>query len=931
MSTPWEKYAKFRRDRQSPVFAEFASLYDFDLDDFQVSACRELEAGNGVLVAAPTGSGKTLVGEFAVHLALQQGRKCFYTAPIKALSNQKFNDLVQRYGAERVGLLTGDNTINGEAPIVVMTTEVLRNMIYAGSQTLAGLGYVVMDEVHYLADRYRGAVWEEVIIHLPESVALVSLSATVSNAEEFGEWLSTVRGATTTIVEERRPVPLYQHVMVGRRMYDLFADREGAGTGEEAKVNPELLKVARDDWRSTRTNDRRDKRGAPRGRGGARGQRGPRRPYLPSRFDVVERLDSEGLLPAIVFIFSRIGCDAAVRQCLDANLRLTTPEERATVRAFVEERCRSIPAEDLHILGYHDFLDGLTRGIAAHHAGMLPTFKECVEALFAGGLCKVVFATETLALGINMPARSVVIEKLSKWNGETHADITPGEYTQLTGRAGRRGIDVEGHGVVLWQPGTDPRAVAGLASRRTYPLKSSFRPSYNMAVNLVKRVGRHTARELLESSFAQFQADKAVVGLARQLRKSEEALAGYAEAATCHLGDFMEYSEIRRRLSDLEASLSKARKSDRRDEVVASLEALRPGDVIEVPAGRYAGMAVVVDPGGVSEREGPRPYVVTADRQARRLSLVDFPVPVHAVTRMRIPRNFNGRNPQSRRDLASSLRAKTHGLSPPPPSRGAGTRGRRGAGGARQAEGEQEVSRLRAQLRAHPCHGCDERESHARWAERHHKLARDARTLERRIEQRTNTIARQFDRVCDLLTALGYLDENDEVTGSGQRLMRIYTDMDLVAAESLQHGLWDGLSPSELAAALSALVFESRRADDASAPRLPGGRVKDTLAEMVSLWADLDALEREHRLDFLREPDLGFAWAAYRWAEGASLDEVLGETDLAAGDFVRWVKQLLDLADQVADAAGDTPLRKSAREASDALRRGVVAYSSVSD
>jgi ATP-dependent RNA helicase HelY len=248
----------------------------------------------------------------------------------------------------------------------------------------------------------------------------------------------------------------------------------------------------------------------------------------------------------------------------------------------------------------------------------------------------------------------------------------------------------------------------------------------------------------------------------------------------------------------------------------------------------------------------------------------------------------------------------------------------------RRAEGEQEIGRLRAELRAHPCHRCPDREDHARWAERYHKLDRDAQTLKRRIEQRTNTIARQFDRVCEVLTALGYL-EDDEVTDTGARLMRIYTDMDLVAAESLRHGLWDGLSAGELAAALSALVFEARRPDDAFAPRLPGGRVKQTLGDMVSLWADLDALEREHKLDFLREPDLGFAWAAYRWAEGASLDEVLTETDLAAGDFVRWVKQLLDLTDQVADAAGDSPLRATARAASAALRRGVVAYSSVSD
>ena len=420
-----------------------------------------------------------------------------------------------------------------------------------------------MDEVHYLADRMRGAVWEEVIIHLPESVAVASLSATVSNAEEFGEWLGTVRGETTTIVEEHRPVPLYQHVMVG-----------------PADVRPVRR---RDRHRPAPSSEERAPRaeGQPRaGPGGARrlgawpdegpptrswrqaaatrGRAAPGACWTPSRAEVVEQLDRAGLLPAIVFIFSRVGCDAAVQQCLNANLRLTTPEERDEIRAFVEERCSNLPDEDLQVLGYHEFLDGLTRGIASHHAGMLPTFKECVEELFLRGLCRIVFATETLALGINMPARSVVIEKLSKWNGETHADITPGEYTQLTGRAGRRGIDVEGHAVVLWQQGLDPKAVAGLASTRTYPLKSSFRPSYNMAVNLVHQFGRERARELLESSFAQFQADKAVVGLARQLRKSEDALDGYAEAAACHLGDFMEYAALRHRLSETEKNLAKA-------------------------------------------------------------------------------------------------------------------------------------------------------------------------------------------------------------------------------------------------------------------------------------------------------------------------------------------------------------------------------------
>ncbi len=929
--SPADRYAGYQRGRKHPVFKTFQDLYSFPLDPFQVRACHEIEEGRGVLVAAPTGSGKTIVGEFAVHLALETGRKCFYTTPIKALSNQKYHDLVARYGQDQVGLLTGDNSVNGEAPIVVMTTEVLRNMLYAGSRTLLGLGFVVMDEVHYLADRARGAVWEEVIIHLPESVALVSLSATVSNAEEFGEWLATVRGDTTTIVEEKRPVPLYQHVMVGKRLLDLFAgsdvDAAAGFVKEGAPVNNELQKIARDDWASNRMKDRRSPRGrsGPSG-GGGRNVGNGRRVWIPSRFDMIERLDREGLLPAIVFIFSRVGCDAAVTQCLSAGTRLTSPEERDEIFAFVEDSCRHLPEEDLHVLGYHDFLDGLTRGVAAHHAGMLPAFKQCVEALYIRGLCKVVFATETLALGINMPARTVVIEKLSKWNGETHADITPGEYTQLTGRAGRRGLDVEGHGVVLWQPGMNPREVAGLASTRTYPLRSSFRPSYNMAVNLVHQFGRERARELLEQSFAQFQADKAVVGLARQLSKSQDALAGYAEAASCDRGDFMAYAALRHRIGEAEKGAARVRRSDRREEVLASLERLKPGDVIEVPGGKFAGFAVVVDPG--YSPDGPRPYVVTAERQARRLGLMDFPTPVEASTRVRIPKNFNGRNPQMRRDLASALRSRTHNLTPPPPRPSSRTEGP--ARPARDPRTDLEIARLRDQLKAHPCHTCDDREEHARWAERWFKLDRDAATLKRRVEQRTNTVARQFDRVCDVLTALEYLD-GDTVTPRGRRLQRIYSDMDLVAAESLRHGIWDDLSPSGLAAALSVLVFEARRADDASSPRLPGAEVKESIGEMVRLWGELDALERENKLDFLRQPDLGFAWIAYRWAEGDELDDVLGSSELAAGDFVRWMKQLLDLAGQVADAAGDLPLRETAREVVRRLRRGVVAYSGLAD
>lgn len=930
--SPAERYAAARKRaaEQATALASFREMYEFGLDPFQIEACQALEAGKGVLVAAPTGSGKTIVGEFAVHLALRQGKKCFYTTPIKALSNQKYADLSKRYGADKVGLLTGDNSVNSDAPVVVMTTEVLRNMLYSGSQSLLNLGYVVMDEVHYLSDRFRGAVWEEVIIHLQESVTLVSLSATVSNAEEFGDWLDTVRGDTEVIVSEHRPVPLFQHVLAGRRMYDLFEE----GEGHKKAVNPDLTRMAR--MEASRSYNPRDRRKGKmiREADRERERRQRSRIWTPGRPEVIERLDAEGLLPAITFIFSRAACEAAVQQCLYAGLRLNDDEARMTVREIVEERTASIPNEDLHVLGYYEWLEGLERGIAAHHAGMLPTFKEVVEELFVRGLVKAVFATETLALGINMPARSVVLEKLVKWNGEQHADITPGEYTQLTGRAGRRGIDVEGHAVVLWQRAMSPEHLAGLAGTRTYPLRSSFKPSYNMAVNLVEQFGRHRSRELLETSFAQFQADKSVVGISRQVQKNEEGLEGYKASMTCHLGDFEEYARLRRELKDRETELAKQGAAQRRAAAAAALEKLKPGDVIHVPTGKYAGLALVLDPGlpagranghrGFDHVDGPRPLVLTAERQVKRLASMDFPVPVEALERMRIPKSFNARSPQSRRDLASALRTKAGHIVP--------DRHRKGRAAAAD---DQEIARLRTELRAHPCHGCDEREDHARWAERYHRLKRDTAQLERRIEGRTNTIARTFDRIVALLTELDYL-RGDEVTEHGKRLARLYGELDLLASECLRARVWEGLNPAELAACVSALVYESRVGDDALAPKLPSGAAKAALGEMVRIWGRLDGLEEEFKISQAegvgqREPDLGFAWAAYMWANDKGLDEVLREAEMPAGDFVRWCKQVIDVLGQISAAApreGSTVAR-NARKAVDQLLRGVVAYSSV--
>ncbi|MHB1172789.1 MAG: DEAD/DEAH box helicase [Lacisediminihabitans sp.] len=804
--SPAERFASARNRQELPRLEAFRSQLSFDLDPFQLSSCAALEQGKSVLVAAPTGAGKTIVAEFAVYLAMQDASaKVFYTAPMKALSNQKYQEFLAEYGPDEVGLLTGDTNINSQARIVVMTTEVLRNMLYADSELLRGLSFVVMDEVHYLADRFRGAVWEEVIIHLPQTVRLVSLSATVSNAEEFGDWLQSVRGETAVIVSEERPVPLDQHVLVRSKLMDLF---DSSGLAATHRVNPELVRLASSGGRSTG-----GRRESELGRHHARQAREGGRMDRPA---VVGLLDSKNLLPAIFFIFSRVGCDSAVRQVLRAGVRLTNVDEREEIRSIVEERCRTLRDEDLAVLGYWEWLEGLERGVAAHHAGMLPAFKEVVEELFQRKLVKAVFATETLALGINMPARTVVLEKLEKFNGEARVPITPGEYTQLTGRAGRRGIDVEGHSVIQWQEGLDPQAVASLASRRTYPLNSSFRPTYNMAVNLIEQFGRERTREILESSFAQFQADRAVVDLARKVRTQEEALDGYAQAMQCHLGDFAGYAGLRRELGDL-------------------------------------------------ERKG----ALRAESQSR----------------------------------------------------------------AERDKRQRQLTELRKRLRQHPCHACKDRETHARWAERWWKLKRQTDDLTRQITSRTGAVAKTFDHVTEVLLALGYLLRNEDgviaLGPHGLTLRRIYGERDLLVAECLRRGIWAELDPAGLAAMAASLVYEPRRDEGQPSDRyLPQGAFRPAFEKTTDLWSTLDDIELDHKLPGSSPPSSGLSLAMNRWAQGASLDSVLGDADLAAGDFVRMTKQTIDMLDQLSLVA-EAPLARAARKALDAIRRGIVAYSSV--
>ncbi|GAA1143940.1 DEAD/DEAH box helicase [Nesterenkonia lutea] len=992
MSSPAERYAESRRraaEAKSQLGA-FRQAQAFDLDDFQLEACRHLEAGRAVLVAAPTGAGKTIVGEFAVHLGLANGTKTFYTTPIKALSNQKYQELVEDHGSDRVGLLTGDTSINSEAQIAVMTTEVLRNMLYQDSDTLRDLGYVVMDEVHYLADRFRGAVWEEVIIHLPEHVQVAALSATVSNAEEFGAWLDTVRGETSVVVSEHRPVPLTQHMLVDHQLHDLFISEDDGAPG--TLVNPELQRLAhhnqapmsrRSGGNRSRGNGRGPVRGRGRGARGGSGKDGPRqetrsspaarsgggevsgisgsaagRPRL-NRPKMIRTLDREGLLPCIGFIFSRVGCEAAVEQCLNAGIVLTTREEAAEITSRVEQMGWELPAEDLSILGFDSFREALINGVAAHHAGMLPPFKELVEQMYAEGLLKVVFATETLALGINMPARTVVLEKLDKFNGESHVDITPGEYTQLTGRAGRRGIDVEGHAVVVWQPGMDPRQVAGLASKRTYPLNSSFKPSYNMAVNLTAQFGRRRARTILESSFAQFQADRSVVGIARDVAKRESSLAGYEEAMACHLGDFREYAALRRRLGEVEKDQAKARQRQRRREIIRVLAALQPGDVIEVGGKRGFGESLVVHS---APEHDPRPGVITSDGKFRNVTVEDFGQPPEVVSSIRLPRKPQVKVPKIRRDLASSMRAALHERVPP-----RGSAPSPGFGFVDAGEDAESLEELSAQLRRHPCHGCNEREDHARWAERGWKLQREIDQLKLKIDRRTGSIAKIFDRVCGVLHELGHMEVVDPelmpqagpadpvqavpdagvsqapgagmdewhdaefaVTDRGQQLRRIYGERDLFTGLLMERGVLSALSAQELAAFVTVLVYQAKREDEGAMPIMPTKRLGQAAQTGIEVHAELETLEKRHHLEPTGAPELGLVLPMYAWAGGQSLRNALNDSPLAAGDFVRWTKQCIDTLDQLAKIP-HTPAKLAARchEAVALIGRGVVAYSSV--
>lgn len=861
--------------------ANLTKNYSFSLDQFQISAFDAIDLGESVLVAAPTGSGKTVVAEYAIGAARLKGMRAFYTAPIKALSNQKYTELVLLYGENEVGLLTGDNSINPNAPIVVMTTEVLRNMIYARSTSIDNLGVVVLDEVHFLQDAYRGPVWEEVIIHLEPTVQLVCLSATVSNANELCEWLTTVRGPTRPIVETRRPIELVNHYMLGdkaTRQVRMFETLVGG------QANTAISRLDNDVSGGSKKQITYGSRGS--SRAGHQSARNGRL-FTPSRTEVVEQLQKDDLLPAIYFIFSRNQCNEAAKSCLQSGIRLTNEFERGEMLALVDERLKDFSDDDLAALEYTQFVDQLEAGIGVHHAGMVPTFKEIVETCFSQGFIKIVFATETLAVGINMPARAVVLDKLTKFTGEQHQMLKPSDYAQLTGRAGRRGLDDVGHAIALWNPFLPFDQVAALVGSKSFVLNSAFRPTYNMAANLIKSTSQVQARHLLNLSFAQFQASSDVVEIQARIQRRSREFDRLMLQAQSSYGDILEYKEVATRRSS--AGLNSS-----------SFGQLRPGDVVLYTRKSQPERFVVVS--SAQRGAGSKLTLLSQSRLVITLGEKDSDQYLELVGYLELPQPYQPTNAKFLKETASKLqRLKT-----------------------RQKNTRQETD----DQNEHPVSSDPNLAEKLIAVDSAMRIKKELDSLEKRVSNSTQSVSSQFDFLIKLLTEWRYVD-SWSLTDRGLLLSRIFHESDLLIAECIAEDLLCGLSPVELAGVVSCFIYEDRSRDEVSAVHYPSNELKQRFLGIQKISRRLTKAETAYGLQNHRSPDAGFIGATHDWASGNSLLDILESDDVTAGDFVRTMKQLIDVLRQLSLIFHNEADRDSASKAADLLFRGVVASSSL--
>ena len=876
------------------------SLFPFPLDAFQLDAIDALNKGHSVVVSAPTGSGKTLIGEYAIHRALAHQQKVFYTTPLKALSNQKLRDFREQFGTENVGLMTGDLSVNRDASIVVMTTEIFRNMLYAEADEqddpLADVEAVVLDECHYMNDSQRGTVWEESIIHCPPIVQLLALSATVANAGQLTDWIEKVHGPTQLVLSDYRPVPLQFSFCSAKGLHPLL-NEQGTGLHPNCKV-----------WRAPKGQQRKGR--------SAR----PPQPEAPPISFVVAQMADRDMLPAIYFIFSRRGCDKAVR---DLGIQcLVTKEEQQRIKTRLMAYSEANPEAVRD--GMH--ADALLRGIAAHHAGVLPAWKELIEELFQQGLVKVVFATETLAAGINMPARSTVIAALSKRTERGHRPLMGSEFLQMAGRAGRRGLDSKGYVVTVQSRFEGVREAGQLATSPADPLVSQFTPSYGMVLNLLQRHDLEKAKELVERSFGRYLASLDLVEeeeTLAQLRLQLGQLEGVAGDVPWQ--DFEDYEKLRARLREerrLLRILQQQAEETLANELTLALQFASRGTLVSLKSPQLRGQvtpAVIVD-----KVDGPGQFPLLQCLTGDNIWLL---LPCQAVVSLH----------------AELSCLQVDGVSSPPMTRSGELRhGDQHSGGlalavahmARRHDmttpqydlaGEvlaqaRSVQQLEQDQDQHPAHRWGDRKQLKKHRRRMEDLEEEIASRQHQLHHRANRHWETFLSLTEILRQFGCLNDLDP-TEIGRTVAALRGDNELWLGLALMSGHLDDLQPSDLAAVFEAISTEVNRPDLWSGFPPPAA-AEEALHDLSGLRREL--LRAQERAGVVVpawwEPELMGLVAA--WAKGTPWPDLIGNTSLDEGDVVRIMRRTVDLLAQVPYCeAISEQLRAHSRQALKAINR----------
>ena len=880
------------------------TLFPFPLDSFQLEAIDALNQGHSVVVSAPTGSGKTLVGEYAIYRALAHGQKVFYTTPLKALSNQKLRDFREQFGAEKVGLLTGDLSLNREAQIVVMTTEIFRNMLYAEADDhddpLENVEAVVLDECHYMNDSQRGTVWEESIIHCPPPIQLVALSATVANAGQLTDWIDRVHGPTQLVLSDFRPVPLAFSFCSAKGLHPLLND-EGTGLHPNCKV-----------WRAPKGGQRKGPKTAK-----------PPQPEAPPLGFVVAQMAERDMLPAIYFIFSRRGCDKGVRDLGKACL--VNPEEQARIKVRLDAYIAATP-EAVRDGGH---ADALLRGIAAHHAGVLPAWKELIEELFQQGLIKVVFATETLAAGINMPARTTVISALSKRTERGHRPLMGSEFLQMAGRAGRRGLDTQGYVVTVQSRFEGVREAGQLATSPADPLVSQFTPSYGMVLNLLQRYDLTKAKELVERSFGRYLAtldlaeDEArIAELMGQLDRLEDG------SGDVPWEDFEDYEKQRARLREerrILRILQQQAEETLAHELTLALQFSSEGTLVSLKAPQLKGR---VTPAVIVEKvkgSGQFPLLLClTDENLWVLLPCNAVVSLHAelsclqVGQVDPPLLRHGgelrHGDQASGGLALAVghMANRHDMTTP----------QYDLAGEVQAHA-QLVHHLEEDLELHPAHRWGDRKQLKKHRRRMEELHDEIEERQRLLHFRSNRHWDTFLALIEILRFFGALAGEDglEPTEVGRTVAALRGVNELWLGLALMSGHLRGVGAAQLAAVFEAISTEVNR-PDLWCGYPPPPQAEEALHDLRGLRRELERQQERAKVSvpIWWEPEL--TGLVHAWAKGTSWSDLIANTSLDEGDVVRILRRTVDLLAQVPYCeAISEQLRTNARAALKAINR----------